>query len=255
LADITQGNTNMCSAFAFSQAFTILAALQLSPGDTPPQLSPVYAYYFQRVQECATTGVCACPSCTPTSCTTPCAAPCTDCGSYLAAALSVFATGVAPSSVWPLTSGMNVEPSAAAVAAAAGQRITEWACINNTAGAPAAVLAHLTLGHPVVVFLELTPAMETWMTGLVGWAQGTSPTALENAAVQLPAYTAPGTGNPSPVGHVVVIVGYSPLSDVFIVRNSFGFSWGAQGRFTIPRAALTPPMLHTAVAVAVVAVQ
>ena len=62
LADVTQGSTNACSSYAFAQAYTLAYALQHTA--TPvPQLSAVYAYYLQRVEECSTTGACPCASC------------------------------------------------------------------------------------------------------------------------------------------------------------------------------------------------
>jgi len=35
-------------------------------------------------------------------------------------------------------------------------------------------------------------------------------------------------------GHAVVIVGYDTATQRFIIRNSWGVSWGQSGYFTIP---------------------
>ncbi len=44
-------------------------------------------------------------------------------------------------------------------------------------------------------------------------------------------------------GHAVMCVGYDDASQRFIVRNSWGSSWGQAGYFTIPYAYLTDPNL------------
>lgn len=44
-------------------------------------------------------------------------------------------------------------------------------------------------------------------------------------------------------GHAVLAVGYDDASRRFIVRNSWGTSWGLQGYFTMPYAYLTDPDL------------
>ena len=45
-------------------------------------------------------------------------------------------------------------------------------------------------------------------------------------------------------GHAVVAVGYDDSQQRFIVRNSWGTTWGQQGYFTMPYAYLT--QLHPA---------
>jgi C1A family cysteine protease len=40
-------------------------------------------------------------------------------------------------------------------------------------------------------------------------------------------------------GHAILAVGYHDADQRFIMRNSWGTSWGMQGYFTIPYAYLT----------------
>jgi len=49
----------------------------------------------------------------------------------------------------------------------------------------------------------------------------------------------PKSGEPSIGGHAVMCVGYDDAKQWFIVRNSWGPSWGMKGYFTLPYAYLT----------------
>ena len=235
LVNITQGSTNMCSSFAFAQAYTIKHALQ-NMTSSPLQLSPPYAYFFQRVEECQTTGTCPCPSCKDASCTS-CSPPCVDCGSYIQSALTVFTNGVCDSSAWPLTQPMNVPPSATALEAAT-RAITSWTCIT-----PNSIMRALQNNNPVVVQLMLTPASVTWMQSLINYASST-PIETDDA-VKFPGASPSSTS--APLAHVVVIVGYVTSTKRFLVRNSFGFQWGSRGRFTIQDTDMTPTNINQAI--------
>jgi hypothetical protein len=244
LVDITQGSSNMCSAFAFAQAYTIKFAL-LHPGGIVPQLSPVYAYYLQRVEECTTTGVCPCPKCpSGVTCVSTCDPPCVDCGSYILSATSIYGTGVCTSLDWPLNTPIDTTPSATARKKAAGQRISSVNCIPVDDSFADSVLTHLLAEHPVIVFLHVTDSIEKWLQSMVNRAAPASAT----ATILLPNV---GT-NAVTAGHVVCIVGYNATADVFIVRNSYGFKWGANGRFAIARAAMTADQIEEAAAVVAV---
>ena len=242
LANVTQGSTNMCSAFAFAQAWTIKYALQNAV--SPPQLSPTVAYFFQRVEECKTTGTCACPACASNSTTcTSCEPPCVDCGSYMQSALTVYMGGVCSSSTWPLTQPMNEAPSAAARTAAT-RRVASYQCITLSS-----VLQALQADAPVIVMLSLTPPAVTWLQSLINYAASTP---LENDdAVVFKGASAGATAEA--LGHVVTIVGYAPSTKRFLVRNSFGFAWGNNGRFTIQDTDMTAANITQAIAVVAVA--
>lgn len=53
----------------------------------------------------------------------------------------------------------------------------------------------------------------------------------------------PGAGEQILGGHAVLIVGYDDSKSMFIVRNSWGSSWGQQGYFMMPYAYFTNPNL------------
>jgi hypothetical protein len=244
LVDVTQGDTNMCSAFAFAQGYSVKYALDGKSGSIVPQLSPVYAYYLQRVEECSTTGVCPCPKCpADTTCTSTCDPPCVDCGSYILSAASIYGAGVCTSADWPLSTPMNTQPSQAARKAAANQRVAGLTCVPVDASS---IRAHLAAGNPVILFLNITDAQLKWMQALVNATTSDTNPAVTSSAVQI-VYV---PDDKATAGHVVCAVGYT--SDVLIIRNSYGFKWGAQGRFAIPLPSVVPQFIHEAAAITMV---
>ena len=244
LTDISQGSTNMCSAFAFAQGYTVKFALQ-TPNGIIPQLSPVYAYYLQRVEECSTTGVCPCPTCPTDTCASKCDPPCVDCGSYLLSAGSIYGTGVCTSTDWPLSTPMNANPTPAARLKSKNQRVSSLECVPVDSSLANSLMVHLSKEHPIIVFLNITDANLKWMQALVDSSTSDTTPAISSPSVQFP-YVA---GDAVTSGHVVCVVGYDAASDAFIIRNSYGFKWGAQGRFTILRKHATSALIHEASAI------
>jgi C1A family cysteine protease len=55
----------------------------------------------------------------------------------------------------------------------------------------------------------------------------------------------PASGEKVLGGHAVMAVGYDDASQWFLVRNSWGASWGMAGYFTLPYAYLTQPGLSS----------
>lgn len=240
LADINQGSSNTCSSMAFSQAYTVKFALQYPVPATVPQLSPVYAYYLQRVEECTTTGVCPCTACRAPTCTNKCDPPCVDCGSYLESAATIFRKGVCTSASWPLTVPLNTPPSSGARASAL-YRIDGFQCLPVGDAFNQSVLASLNSGNPVVLFINLTDASTKWLQSLVAWP---------GVDLFTPAVAIPNVDSVQvTAGHVVAITGYNAQANVFIVRNSFGFNWGVDGQCNIPWDRMGPPLAHSAVAI------
>ena len=239
LTDLNQGSTNMCSSMAFAQGYTVKAAL--TDVANPAQLSAVYAYYYQRIEECATTGACPCVACK--GCKPKCEPPCADCGSYFTSAVSVFNDGVAAAAAWPNTQAINTTPSASAQAAASAHRITRTSCITVNTGLSNSCLAALYANEPIVLFLQITPAIMAWFQSLVNYIvpKGAGP-----ASVVLPSPASAATSK-SALGHAVLITGYDAPSATFIIRNSFGFAWAVGGRFAIRASDMTPTLIHMAV--------
>ena len=225
--NVSQAATNMCSAFAFSQAYSLRHALQY-PNTNTPRLSALFAYYFQRIAECTQTKTCTCPD------TGACDPPCLDCGSYMNTAQAVFATGVCLASDWPYTTPLNTTPTPYAIGRSKAHRITKTTCV--AAGNVGETQRALQDKCPVVVFLNMTPDQKTWM------AAAAASVASRIEDVTLPAFS----GTPSTVGHFVTITG-THASGAFLARNNFGRSWGFEGRFLIPYATFTPDQVFRAV--------
>ena len=249
-ADVSQGSINMCTSMAFVHAYTLRYILQglLLPA---LQLSPVYAYYFQRIEECIAFGVCACvrpqQSASITN-TSSCSPPCLDCGSYLSSAATIFSRGVCTSSLWPTTVSIDAEPNAAAVTDASRHRITAMSCVPVGASFLASVEDWLMKRVPVVVFLNLTYTQVTWMQAQQN-AYNTSEGAVYDTA--LPDFVDQEGASEAYVGHAVLAVGVA--RNRILLRNNFGNAWGARGRFSISTRFAATQQFHVAVAVQTVA--
>lgn len=248
-ADVSQQSFNMCTSMAFAQAYSLKYALSQpreafqADGAVVPQLSAVYAYYYQRVEECRTEGVCACVACQeqPT-CPDPCNPPCVDCGSYLRSAGTVFSVGVCRRAAWPYSQDINTQPSTQARLNALSFRVTKLRCVAVSPGMLRAVAASLEAAHPVVVFLNLTAAQTRWMRAE---KSGTTSSTLP-IMPPFDTSTQPGT---KVVGHVVLIVAYDGTSQLLTCRNNFGNTWGAGGYFAIRAQDFSTAMVHSMVAV------
>jgi hypothetical protein len=263
-ANVSQGTTNMCTSMAFAQGYTLKYVLQHThadfeaPGATVPQLSAVFAYYFQRVEECRVFQTCKCMTCAAVpTCTDPCNPPCSDCGSYLLSAATVFSNGVCLTSAWPYSKvqgDLNTLPDPAARANALLFKITSLACvtIDGPGGAtPATITASLAAQHPVVVFLNLTPLQVRWMQAQsIGAPTSTPVTALVLPGAGAGAGSSSGPGSaPATVGHAVLIDGVDTSAALFTARNNFGTGWGVQGRFCIRFRDMCAPQVHSAVSI------
>ena len=250
-ADVSQGSINMCTAMAFVHAYTLRYILQ-GVALPAPQLSPVYAYYFQRIEECRAFGVCMCPRLALPSCdskaaclfASACSPPCLDCGSYLSSAATIFSRGVCTSAAWPTTMAIDTEPSSLAVANAGEYRIAAMSCVLVGDGFLAAVSDWLQKRVPVVVFLNLTHAQVAWMQAQQN-AYNTKSGAVYDTT--LPDFVDQEGAAEAYVGHAVLVVGVTPAC--ILLRNNFGNAWGARGRFSILTKFAATQQFHVAVAV------
>lgn len=144
-----------------------------------------------------------------------------DVGSTIKDATQVlFQFGTCSDPVWPyIPSKYAVQPPHIAYAQASTKRIASYARVTISAqGIESAIQA----GHPVCI-------------GILLYDSFVSTTVQKTGIVKTP--------DPSKErflgGHAIVIVGYDrtdPNNPVFIVRNSWGASWGNKGYCTIPYA-------------------
>ena len=120
--------------------------------------------------------------------------------------------------LWPyITTKFAVQPPHVAYADASTQRIASYARVSISADAIESVLK---AGHPVCL-------------GVLLYDSFVSPTTNKTGVVKYP--------NPTTErflgGHAIVIVGFdrsNAQNPVFIVRNSWGTSWGNKGYCTFP---------------------
>ena len=130
-------------------------------------------------------------------------------------------TGVCLESIWPYTvSQFAVKPNQAAYADAAHRKITGASkCADITA-----IKTALANGSPVVGGFMVYASFETAAvarTGLMPIPNVTREQCLG--------------------GHAVCFVGYNDSKSWFIVRNSWGTSWGDKGYFYMPYQIITTP--------------
>jgi C1A family cysteine protease len=85
----------------------------------------------------------------------------------------------------------------------------------------------LASGLPIVIGFTVYPSFETSQV-------------TETGIVPLPGHHEKPVG-----GHCVLVVGYDDTKSTFIIRNSWGTSWGMAGYATMPYAYLTNPRLSS----------
>jgi C1A family cysteine protease/nucleoside phosphorylase len=127
---------------------------------------------------------------------------------------SVATLGVPPEKMWPYNIAKFTEkPSAAAYAAAKNDLVSSYARVSQTLSQMQGCLAE---GYPFVFGFTVYEAFE----GAAVAKTGVVPM--------------PKSGEHVVGGHCVMAVGYDDSKRVFIVRNSWGTSWGMKGYFTMP---------------------
>jgi C1A family cysteine protease len=132
---------------------------------------------------------------------------------------SVSKQGVCDEVSWPYDiARFSEQPPASCYREALGNLATSYQRVARTLGQLKGCLA---AGFPIVFGFRVYESFE-------------SPEVAQTGEVPMPAPTEEALG-----GHAVLAVGYDDATGRFLVRNSWGSSWGQDGHFTMPYAYLT----------------
>jgi C1A family cysteine protease len=136
---------------------------------------------------------------------------------------TVARDGFCPEAEWPYDiAAFATRPAAACYTDALKERVSQYLRLIP---ATVPLLSCLASGYPFVFGFSVYESFETAAVAATG-------------VVHLPHPHERLVG-----GHAVVAVGYDQPAGTFIVRNSWGSSWGMAGYFTMPFQYLTDPML------------
>jgi len=138
-----------------------------------------------------------------------------DSGAYIRDGIKVCYTYGAPvESIWPYNiNKFRTIPPSTAMQDAAKRKVTSYQRIADFNG----VIDALASGYPVVVGFTVYSSFES------------------NSVARTGVMPYPDTSKERVLGgHAVLIVGYNKNRNVFIVRNSWGTSWGESGYFYMP---------------------
>lgn len=133
--------------------------------------------------------------------------------------------GAAPESQWPYDiSKFKIRPSETAIEAAIQFEDQTYMKVSRTLNS---FKTRLAQGFPFVIGFTVYESFETDQVAKTG-------------IMPMPLATESVLG-----GHAVAIVGYNDLKKTFIVRNSWGSSWGDEGYFYMPYEYLQQPSLSS----------
>lgn len=136
---------------------------------------------------------------------------------------SVATQGAPPERLWPYDiSKFKDPPSDAAVAAAKADLVVLYQRLIQDLDTMRGCIAS---GYPFVFGFTVYQSFE-------------SAAVAKSGILGMPKFSEQRVG-----GHAVLAVGYDDSKRTFLVRNSWGASWGKKGYFTIPYAYLTSPKL------------
>ena len=198
-----QGNLGSCTANAVGGAYHFLELKQQNPGAFMP--SRLFIYYCERAAQGDVND---------------------DTGSSISEGISVLQTiGVCPEVLWPYnTAQFAVQPPQNCYSAAKLNEIISYQRIND--GDLNSMKAAIASGFPVAFGFQVYQSFESQQVASTG------------------VVPMPGRWFDKLLGgHAVCLVGYNDAKQVFIVRNSWGTSWGMAGYFTMPYKYIGNPQL------------
>jgi C1A family cysteine protease len=131
--------------------------------------------------------------------------------------------GVCAETTWPyVVSRFAVKPSTTAYTQA---KLNKALAYYNVAVSSSAIKTALAAGYPVVIGISVYESFESQAVAVSG------------------VVPMPGPSEQLLGGHAVLVVGYNDTLQQFIVRNSWGTSWGQHGYFFLPYAYATPSLM------------
>lgn len=148
-----------------------------------------------------------------------------DSGAYLRDGIKTLnKDGACPEVLWPYKiSQFAVKPPEVAYKKAAEDKATGYYRVNVDANSIKTAIAS---GYPVIAGMLVYSSFETYAVAKTG---------------KVPM---PGRYDYLLGGHAVLIVGFNEATQQFIVRNSWGTSWGDKGYFYLPYAYAVPSLMN-----------
>ena len=132
--------------------------------------------------------------------------------------------GFCPEELWPYDIRRFADkPPDKCYRAALKDRVSQYLRLDHDSAVP--LLTCLASGYPFVFGISVYESFESARVARTGVAPMPGPKEREIG------------------GHAILAVGYDDQQQRFIVRNSWGTTWGMKGYFTLPYAYATNPNL------------
>ena len=149
-----------------------------------------------------------------------------DAGAYLHDGITTLERyGVCPETLWPyILSKFAVKPPDSCYTSAASHR----------------ALAAQTIPNDIIAMKNALVSGFPFCVGIMVFPEFVSARVAATGVVPMPSRGQNPLG-----GHAVVVVGYDDRRQVWILRNSWGATWGDHGHFTLPYPYLVDPVLSS----------